>query len=138
MFLSSEVRCFSRERALISMSKFTNVSNTSVKKVWGWAVLGQTRCSYFSCCSEGSISDVESTGAPPGNNVAPICAIVSEKNSLARAPESIPSSPRYFTLTRLRRRSVTLTLPQGDHSLKRNSRPHNKKELLGNCDMLLK
>ena len=46
IFLSSKVRCFSRERALISMSKFTNVSSTTVSRKFGggpfWARLVAT------------------------------------------------------------------------------------------------
>ena len=108
---------------------------------WGWAILGQARCNYFSCCSEGFISDIESGinwGSLRKRTVGYLWDNACKELSCQATRINSFLSKVFYPNHILRRLPFTLTLPQGDHSFKWNSPPHHKKELLSSNYTLLK
>lgn len=126
VFLSSDVRCLSGERSFISMSIqiYQCIKYHRVKKVCGWAC-----CNYFSCRSEGFISDIKSGinwGSSRKQTIAYLWNSVCKELPWQGTRIDTFLYKISYSDHILRRLPFTLTLPQVDHSLKWNSPPQNK------------
>ena len=106
----------------------------SFKKVWERAILGQACFNYIFCCS---VARGINWGPCRKQRRAYLCNSA-WKELCCQGTRINTVLSKIFYSDSILRRSVALTLPQGDHSLKRNCTPRNNKELLGNCSVPIK